>query len=162
MTTGQSKQTSLRARNDRRWTEAEMRKLIGLWLAGKELDEIATEFQSTRYAINKLVGRLRRDGVPLPRRNAGHRAGRSNKLWTQAEVEFLIRRRNERATAEQIALELDRSFLAVQGMLQKLKNEGVDVRKFGQGKRRLWDAEQLKGAIAGRGLRVVGPDERAA
>lgn len=153
---------SITARNDRRWTEPEMRQFIGLWLAGTELDEIAKTFGSTRYALNKLAGRLRRDGVPLPRRNAGHRAGRRNKLWTQSEVEFLIRRRNEQATAEQIALELDRSFLAVQGMIQKLKIEGVDVRKFGQGKRRLWDAETLKGAIAGRGLRVVGPDERAA
>ena len=71
-----------------------------MWLAGKELDDIAAEFGSTRYAINKLAGRLRRDGVPLPRRNAGHRAGRRNKLWTQSEVEFLIRRRNERASAE--------------------------------------------------------------
>lgn len=153
---------NLEARNDRRWTEAEIRKFIGMWLSGAELDGIAEHFGSTRYALNKLAGRLRRDGVPLPRRNAGHRAGRRNKLWTQSEVEFLIRRRNEQATAEQIALELDRSFLAVQGMIQKLRIEGVDVRVLGRGKRRLWDVETLKGAIAGRGLRVVGPDERAA
>lgn len=152
----------LTARNDRRWTQSEITLFIAAWLAGKELDEIAAQFGTTRYAINKLAGRLRRDGVALPRRNAGHRAGRRNKLWTQSEVEFLVRRRNEQATAEQIALELDRSFLAVQGMIQKLRIEGIDVRKFGQGKRRLWDAETLKGAIAGRGLRVVGPDERAA
>jgi biotin operon repressor len=152
---------SIEARNDRRWTEEEIKKFIGLWLGGKELDDIALEFGSTRYAINKLAGRLRRDGIPLPRRNAGHRAGRRNKLWTQSEVEFLIRRRNEQATAEQIALELDRSFLAVQGMIQKLRLEGVRVRKLGNGKRRLWDAESLKGAIAGRGLRVVGAEEAA-
>jgi biotin operon repressor len=149
-------------RHDRKWTDADMRKLIAAWLAGTELDAIAKQFDTTRYAISKLVLRMRRDGIPLPRRTKGHRAGRANKLWTQSEVEFLIRRRNERATAEQIALELDRTFMAVQGMIQKLRIEGVDVRQFGQGKRRLWDAETLKGAIAGRGLRVVGPDERAA
>ena len=152
----------MQPRNDRRWTEAEMRKFIGLWIDGKNIDDIATVFGSSRYAVNKLAGRMRRDGIPLPRRNAGHRAGRRNKLWTQSEVEFLIRRRNEQATAEQISLELDRSFLAVQGMIQKLRIEGVDVRVLGRGKRRLWDAETLRGAIAGRGLRVVGPDERAA
>src|SRR5262245_29979244 len=122
-------------RNDRRWTETEMRKFIGMWIDGNDIDDIASAFGSTRYAVNKLAGRLRQDGVPLPRRNNGHKAGRRNTLWTQAEVEFLIRRRNERATAEQIALELDRSFLAVQGMLQNLRKEGVSVRKFGQGKR---------------------------
>lgn len=152
----------LQERHDRKWTNADMRKLIAAWLKGDELDAIAKQFKTTRYAISKLVLRMRRDGIPLPRRTKGHRAGRAFKLWTQSEVEFLIRRRNEQATAEQIALELDRSFLAVQGMIQKLRIEGVDVRKLGQGKRRLWDAETLKGAIAGRGLRVVGPDERAA
>lgn len=153
---------TLAARNDRRWTEAEIRKFIGLWIAGTELDEIAAVFGSTRYALNKLAGRMRRDGIPLPRRKNGRKAGRAHKLWTQSEVEFLIRRRNEQATAEQIALELDRSFLAVNGMIQKLRIEGVDVRVLGRGKRKLWDAETLKGAIAGRGLRVVGPDERVA
>jgi biotin operon repressor len=152
----------LAARNDRRWTDAELKKLIGLWLGGVELDAIAQEFGSTRYAVNKVVGRLRRDGVPLPRRNAGHRAGRRNALWTQAEVEYLFRRRNEKATAEQIAEELDRSFLAVQGMIQKLRQDGVSVRMLGQGTRRLWDADALRAAIAGRGLRVVGTDEEEA
>lgn len=146
-------------RNDRRWTDDELKKLIGLWMGGVELDAIAAEFGSTRYAVNKLVGRLRRDGIPLPRRNAGHRAGRRNTLWTQSEVEYLVRRRNEKATAEQIAEELDRSFLAVQGMLQRLRKEGVSVRQLGQGARRLWSADTLRAAIVGRGLRVVGPEE---
>lgn len=152
----------MQPKNDHRWTEQELRALIGLWLGGKELDEIATHFSTTRYAINKQVGRMRRDGVPLPRRKNGHVAGRRNTLWTQSEVEFLIRRRNERASAEVIAEELDRSFLAVQAMLQNLRKEGVSVRKFGQGKRRLWDPDQLRAAIVGRGLRVVGAEEKAA
>jgi biotin operon repressor len=153
---------NIKARNDRRWTEAEMRRFIGMWIEGKELDDICEAFGTTRYAINKLAGRLRRDGVPLPRRNAGHRAGRRNQLWTPSEVEFLIRRRNEKATAEQIALELDRSFLAIQGMIQKLRLEGVRVRQLGRGTRKLWDPEMLKAAMAGRGLRVVGAEEDAA
>lgn len=151
----------LTSRNDHRWTDAEMKRFIGLWIAGRELDDIAREFTTTRYAINKMAGRLRRDGVPLPRRNAGHRAGRRNTLWTPQEVEYLVRRRNDKISAEQIAEELDRSFLAVQGMLQRLRLEGVSVRRLGQGTRRLWNPDSLRAAIVGRGLRVVGADEAA-
>lgn len=141
--------------NEHRWTDDESKRLIGLWLDGAELDRIAESFGTTRYAINKHVQRLRNEGIPLPRRNNGHKAGRRNKLWTQSEVEFLIRRRNENATAEQIAIELDRSFLAVQGMIQKLRKEEVEVKRLGQGSRRLWDAGKLKATVLARKLTVA-------
>jgi biotin operon repressor len=135
-----------------RWTEEELRRLISMWLEGSEHEEIQKEFNCSRAAITKIVLRLRRDGVPLPRKIAGHKAGRANKPWTQSEVEFLVRRRNESISAEQIAVELDRSFFAVQGMIGTLRKHGVRVRMLGSGVRKLWNAESLKGAIAGRGL----------
>lgn len=140
------------ANNGHRWTNAELREVMNLWLAEADVDEIAAKFGCTRFAINKLIGRMRRDGIPLPRRKAGHKAGRRSALWTQAEVEYLIRRRNDKATAEQIASELDRTFLGVQGMVQRLRREDVPIKMFGSGMRKLWDPEALKSSIAGKGL----------
>lgn len=139
-----------------KWTEAEMREFIGMWIAGKEIDEIAQHFNVSRHAINVMATRMRREGVPLPRRKKGHRAERQNKPWTQEEVEYLVRRRNEKVSCEVIGVELGRSFLAVQAMVRKLKSEGVDVGEFGKGARRLWSPEKLNMAIAGRKLRLVG------
>lgn len=135
-----------------RWTDTELKKLIGLWLEGRELEDIAKEFNTTRFAINGAILRMRRDGIPIPRRNQGHKAGRRNQLWTPQETEYLVRRRNDKATAEQIAVELDRSFLAVQSMIRVLRGEGVPVKMLGNGARRLWNPQDLKIAIAGRGL----------
>lgn len=114
--------------------------------------EIASLFNSTSFAINKIVVRLRREGIPLKRRTAGHRTGRVNKLWTQEEVEYVIRRRNDRATVEVIAAELGRSFIGVQNLIQKLRKEDVPIQMLGMGVRRLWNVEALKMAVAGRGL----------
>lgn len=141
--------------NDHRWTDSEMKELMGMWLGGKELDEICSHFDTTSYAINKIIGRMRKEGIPLPRRIKGHRAGRRNQLWTQSEVEYLIRRRKEKATAEDIALELDRSFLAVQGMIQRLRKEEVKVERLGQGSRKLWNPEMLRATEVSRTLKVV-------
>lgn len=145
-----------------RWTEAQMREFIGMWIAGKELDHIAEHFKLSPRSISKMAMRLRRNGVPLPKRNPGHRAGRYNKPWTQEEVEYLIRRRNEKATAEQIADELDRTYNGVAAIIGKLRSEGVNVRLLGQGTRRLWSAEKLRAAIAGRGLRLVSSESEEA
>ena len=134
--------------NGHRWTDPELRRLIGMWLDGCELDSIAKEFGITSRGVNKQIGRLRRDGVPLPRRNNGHKAERYNAPWTQQEVEYLVRRRNDLATAEQIGSELGRSYLAIQGMIATLRKEGVDIQMQGQGVRRLWNPELLKISIA--------------
>ena len=144
--------------NGHRWTNDELLKLISGWIEGKELDELADMFGCTRHGINKQVSRLRRDGVVLPRRQNGHLAGRRNQPWTQSEVEFLVRRRNDSVSAEQIGVELGRSFLAVQAMIQNLRKEGIDLRMLGCGVRKLWSADTLKGAVAGRGL--LPPEEK--
>lgn len=143
------------AKHGHRWTEAEMRELIGMWLAEKPLGEIAAHFGVRPRAITKLAGRVRQQGIPLPKRSAGNFAGRHNKPWTQEEVEYLVRRRNERANAQQIADELDRTHNSVSAMIYKLRQEGVNVRLIGHGTRRLWNAERLRAAMAGRLLRVV-------
>jgi biotin operon repressor len=148
------------AKHGHRWSEAEMRELIGMWLSDRPIEEMALRFGVRPRSIYKIAGRLRRDGVPLPKRKLGHVAGRHQKPWTQEEVEYLVRRRNERANAQQIAEELDRTHNAVSAMISKLRQEGVNVRLLGHGTRRLWSAERLRAAIAGRGLRVV-EDETA-
>lgn len=153
--------SSISARHGHRWTDDELKTLISMWFAGDELDLIAERFGITPRGVNRQIQRLRANGIAVPRRNAGHRAGRSNKLWTAEEVEYVVRRRNERASTESIANELDRSFLAVQGMIAELRRQGVSVRKFGQGKRRLWSAERLQEAILGRGLSEQAEPEAA-
>lgn len=134
-----------------KWTTDELRKLMKLWADETPLDNIATELTSTRAAILKVVTRLRNEGVPLKRRNAGHVSGRSNKAWTQGEVEYLMRRRAEKATSEEIARELDRTYSAVSGMIMKLRSESVPIAMRGNGVRRLWDAEALKATAISHG-----------
>ncbi len=135
-----------------KWSEQQMLAFVGMWIEGKDIEDIANHFNVSRHAINTLATRMRREGVPLPRRKAGHVAKRRNTPWTQEEVEYLVRRRGDRATAETIAEELGRSFLAVQAMIAKLRAEGVAVRMLGNGVRRLWCPEKLKVAMAGREL----------
>lgn len=128
-----------------RWTTDELRKLMELWAAKTELPAIAEQLKSSTASVLKMVQKLRKNGIPLERRRKGHVAGRTNKLWTQGEVEYLLRRRVEKATVEEIAIELGRSIQGVHGMIQKLRGEGVPVAMFGQGVRRLWNADALKG-----------------
>jgi biotin operon repressor len=137
-----------------RWAEDDLRTLIAMWCDGKVADEIGRHFGISARGVTKAIGRLRRQGVPLPKRG-GWVPGRRQKPWTQEEVEYLIRRRNERASSAKIAEELDRTDFAISAMIHKLRQEGVNVRMLGHGTRRLWNAENLRAAMAGRMLRVV-------
>lgn len=139
-----------------------MREFIGMWLSEKPTEDIARHFGVQTRSISKLAQRIRREGVPLPARKSGNSAGRHNKPWTQEEVEYLVRRRNDRATASQIAVELDRTHNAVSAMIGNLRGEGVNVRMLGQGTRRLWSAASLRAAMAGRCLRIVGDEAEEA
>lgn len=130
-----------------RWTNEELKTLMNLWQNGNSTEEIATQLNSTKLAIGRMVVRLRKNGIPLARRTKGHVAGRSNKPWTQAEVEYLMRRRNEKATAEEIGNDLGRTPNAVHGMIQNLVHEGVSIAMQGQGVRKLWDANLLKSTM---------------
>ena len=127
-----------------------------MWLRGVETEEIALHFSITVNGLNKAVQRLRKNGIPLPLRRNGHKAGRCNKPWTQEEVETVVRMRNERASTNEIANTLDRTFFGVQAMILKLRGEeDVPVVSLGEGRRRLWDAERLRASVAGRGLIAV-------
>lgn len=138
--------------NGHRWTDGELKQLIGYCYQAKDTSEMASLLNVSRFAINKQISRLRKEGVPIPMRRNGHKAGRHNQPWTQEEIEYLFRRREDSITAEQIAVELDRSILSIQGMIQKLRKEEIPVKMLGQGVRRLWNPDILKIAIAGREL----------
>lgn len=112
------------------------------------MDELAIEFKSTRYALLRQIQRLRQEGIPLKRRTKGNKADRAQQPWSQGEAEYLLRRRNERATAEEISLELGRSVMSIQGMIQKLIKEGVPIAMRGNGVPRKWDPENLKAVAA--------------
>lgn len=127
-----------------RWTQEELVALMAMWAEGKSPQEIGVALGSTPFAVAKMVVRLRKNGIPLERRTRGHVAGRGQMLWTQSEVEYLIRRRRERATMDEIAVELGRTFCGVQAMIGKLRREHVQVPMYGNGVRRLWDANQLR------------------
>ena len=131
-----------------KWTNEMMLSFIGMWIDGRSLEEIAEHFSVSRHAVNKMAGRMRRDGIKLKRRNAGHVTQRSNSLWTQSEIEYLIRRRSEGVSSEQIGEELGRSFLAVQGMIARLSKEGASIKKLGSGQKRLWSIEAVNMAVA--------------
>lgn len=141
--------------NANKWTTEKYQELIGMWLRGVETDEICRHFKIAVTGLNKAINRLRANGVPLPLRKSGHKAGRHNAPWTQEEVETLIRMRNEKRPTSEISETLDRSFYSVQGMISRLHNEDIPVVKLGSGMRRLWDADRLRQSIAGRGLIVI-------
>lgn len=127
-----------------RWTDEQLRELMRLWAGESTMEEIQASLQSTRPAILKQIQRMRKAGIPLARRDRGRKIGDINRLWTAGETEYLLRRRNEKATSEEIGAEIGRSPNAVDSMIQKLRSEGVDVKMRGSGVRRLWDAESLK------------------
>jgi biotin operon repressor len=128
-----------------RWSTEELKQLMALWSSGESLESIASTINVTTAAVLKTVGRLRQNGIPLQRRTRGHVANRTNKPWTQGEVEYLLRRREEKATSEEIANELGRTWAAVSAMIGNLRSENVPVAMRGNGVRRLWNADSLKG-----------------
>lgn len=125
--------------NGHRWTNDEIKILMRLWAEDKSLTEIGEELGVTKHAAQKMVVRLRSEGIPMKHRTRGHVAGRKNNPWSQSQVEYLIRRRAERATVEEISHELERSEQAVHAMIQTLRKEGVHVTRFGGGMRRKWN-----------------------
>ena len=131
-----------------RWTQEEIVAVMALWAEKLSPQEIASRMNSTPFAIAKLVVRLRKLGIPLERRHRGHVAGRSNKPWTQAEIEYLIRRRRERSTLDEISFDLGRTHSAVSAMVGKLRSNDVPVPMYGNGVRRLWDANSLRATFA--------------
>jgi biotin operon repressor len=72
--------------------------------------------------------------------------------WTQQEVEYLVRRLAHQETHEKIALDLGRTHQAIQMMAAKLRKEGALVKRLRGGRTRLWDAQAINIAIAGKGL----------
>ena len=149
--------------NGNRWTTERFQELIGMWLRDVPLEEIARHFGITQIGLQKVALSLRKNGIPLPYRKKGHKAGRKNKPWTQEEVETVVRMRNERANTQEIANSLDRTFYGVQNLILKLRNEeNVPVVSLGEGRRRLWDADKLRAAVAGRGLIAIDGGKKAA
>jgi biotin operon repressor len=128
-----------------RWSTAELRVLMQGWAAKASVSEIADQLHVSEFAVLKMVNKLRKNGIPLERRTKGNFAGRLWKLWTQGEVEYLVRRRAEKATTEEIAVELGRTVNGVFGMISKLRRENVPIAMRGCGVRRLWNADDLKG-----------------
>lgn len=137
-------------RHGRRWETEELRHVMARWEEGAAVETIAQEVGLAPSGLLTLIGRLRRDGIPLSRRTRGHRCGRHNRPWTQEEVEYLFRRRLAGATAEEIGLDLKRSAGAVASMIAKLRKGGAPIAMMGNGCRRLWSVEALKGAAVGR------------
>jgi transposase len=149
-------------RPGRRWTTDELQKIIGMWLDDKDIAEIAAAFGLTTSGINHLVQRLRRNGIALPLRKRGHKAGRRDKSWTQEEIETLARMIGAGASTQEIANELHRTYYGANAMIQKLRNEeGVALPHRSHGRTRLWDAERLQAAIAGRGLLALEGGKKA-
>jgi biotin operon repressor len=139
-----------RQHNGHRWTDEEIKTLMAEWAENTDISIIAATLNVTCNALLKMITRLRANGIPLKRRQAGHIAGRRNQPWTQEEVEYLVRRREEQATVEVIANELCRSLNGVNGMIQKMRQEGVAVKMLGCGVRRLWSSEKLRESAVGR------------
>jgi hypothetical protein len=137
-----------RVNNGHRWTQEEMKALITLWGDDEPVEEIAKAFNVTVPGLNKVVCKLRRMGIPLQYRKRGNRAGRTGKLWSQSEVEYLIRRRAEAITAHQIAAEMNRTPYAISGMIERLRREAIPVTMLGQGVKRLYDVTALKAMFA--------------
>ena len=134
---------SVRFNYGNRWDSDGIRNLMRLWSEGISVQSIAKQLKTSSYAISKMVVRLRQNGVPLARRKKGHVSGRSNQLWSQSEVEYLVRRRKDGVTAEQIGIDLGRTTNAVNAMISNLRMKNVPVGLLGNGCRKLWDSNIL-------------------
>ena len=133
--------------HDHRWTTDELMRLVAHWQSGVSIEEIIEAFNISRSALRMQILRLRQQGVPLDKRRAGNMAGKYAAPWTQSDCEYLMRRRKEGATAEQIATELNRTHSAVQGMVASLRKNGAEIECKGGGRRRLWDVSQLHAMV---------------
>ena len=127
-----------------RWTDNEIKKLMQMWHNDVPLDKIAKKLNSTEYAILQQVRRMRNLGVPLKPRKAGRKGGSSDKPWTSGQIEYLIRRREEKASNEDISIELGRSWMAVQNMIAVLRREGVQIAMRGSGVTRKWSPDDAR------------------
>lgn len=142
-----------------RWTTEEYQLLIVMWEREDSVESICKRFGLGATGVYKALYRLRKNGVPLKPRKKGPRFGRTSKNWTQEEVQSLIRMREQGLTLAEITIRLDRSFGAVQSMHVRLREEGIAIAKrSGSGRVRLWDADALRAAQAGKRLRIVGSD----
>lgn len=131
-----------------RWTNEELKMLTELWHS-KDLTtkQVAEKINVTHYALLHQVRRMRNAGIRLAKRRSGNFAERHNQAWTQGDIEYLVRRRNDKATNEEIAYELGRTWNAVQAMIYTLRKEEVNVPMRGMGVRRLWDVETVKSMV---------------
>ena len=128
-----------------RWTNEELLLLMKLWDGDESLKSIAEKLDSSEYAIAKQVVRMRQQGIKIRKRKSGNKAGRHAQKWTQGEVEYLVRRREEKATNDEISSELGRSWNAIQAMIYKLRHEEkINIPMRGHGVSRLWNAEELR------------------
>jgi biotin operon repressor len=133
--------------NGHKWTNDELKTLMSLWASEVELIDICIELKMKQETVLKQVQRLRKAGIPLKQRTKGHKLGRSDKPWSQAEIAYLASRWQQGATDEDIAVESKRSLFGVRAMKAKLKLEGVGLVLRGGGRRRLWDAETLRATM---------------
>lgn len=130
----------MKHKHGHKWTDNEIEQLLDLWISDKTKEEIANEMNTTIAALNCFTKRLRKQGVPFPRRKAGHKRGISNRYWTQEDVDYLMRRRMQGISHEQIAKELDKTFLSVQSMTHKIRREGINFAlRFASGQKKLWN-----------------------
>jgi biotin operon repressor len=133
--------------NGHRWTNAEIKTLMAMWSNDASLKKIAAKIGVSTTAIGKMVVRLRGEGIPLKKRTRGHIAGRTNNPWSQSQIDYLISRRANRATVEEIAMETGRTVIAINAMIQTLRREGVEVPRFGSGCHRKWNPSVAMAAM---------------
>ena len=128
-----------------RWTHEELVSLMQMWSDDIPLDEIAKALKSTTSAVSKTVVRLRQNGIPLKRRHHLITGGSKQFApWTDEEYSYVMRRRQERATVDEIAREINRSHHSVNAAIQKLRKNEIEVAMYGQGVRRKYSFETLK------------------
>lgn len=127
-----------------RWTTDELKQLMSLWQSNESADDISALMGHSVHTINRMVGRLRKQGIPLKNHECGARKHRSYHAWSQGECEYLVRRRSDGATTEEIAIELNRTYAAVCGMIQQLRKGDVQLRRLGSGRHAFYDLDVLR------------------
>ena len=161
-----------RQTNGHRWTNEELSSLIRMWGDKLPVHEIAQTLGVTESALDKQIVRMRNAGVPLYYRGRptgkvrhGDSMTRAGKLWSQSECEYLMRRRADKATAAQIASEMNRSEKAINGMIGSLRSQGVPVQMLGTGVHKLWNPDLLRALAVDRtnptSAEAIGEDVRS-
>jgi len=106
---------------DKRWTEQEVSRLRALYPGEKTIPRLAKSLGRTEGSVRGKLEQLRKQGEKLVKQD--HRP------WSPSDISELKRLFEAHKTNEEMVRALDRTEVSINGMLQRLKEDGRIARK---------------------------------